>query len=602
MMHRKYSIEMLNNKEFEILNALLETKGTSQRAIAKSTGLSLGTVNSTIKKLQDKDFVAGFKDGGSVFITDDGKKALDPYRVDNAIILAAGMSTRFAPISYEKPKGLLKVRDEVLIERQVRQLQEAGISDITVVTGYKKEQYFYLEDALGVRIAINEEYAERNNHSSLKAVESLLRNTYICSSDIYYESNPFRRYEWKAFYAAQYEYEKTEEWCITAGAGKRITEVKIGGENSWYMIGHAYFDQQFSNQFIKILNKEYNNPKTKDKLWEQLYIDHIKEFDMSLKSYEGGIHEFDSLAELKEFDPDFLENVDSEVFTNIENTLGCDRSEITDIFPLKQGITNLSCHFKVNNNEYVYRHPGVGTDQLVNRDSEAEIQEIARKLGLDDTFIHEDAQSGWKISRFIADCEAPDVKDDEQLDQMMQLARKLHDSGYVVDATFDFYKESCRYEELLGGRAAIEIPGYMSIAKRIDQLHEYVSRDETMICLSHNDFWPMNILKDSNNKMYLIDWEYAGMSDYASDFGTFVVESQLDEEDATRALRFYYGREPSLEELRHNFAYAAFAGWCWYVWSLYKEAQGELVGKWLHIYYRFGKDYLDKALKLYQQA
>lgn len=601
MTQRKCSIKMLNNKEFEILRLLQSSGSSSQRAIAKSTGLSLGTVNSTIKKLQENKLVSPSDSNTSLSITNEGMQALDPYRVDNAIILAAGLSTRFAPISYEKPKGLLKVRDEVLIERQIRQLQEVGISDITVVTGYKKEQYFYLEDTLGVHIAINEEYAERNNHSSLKAIEDLLKNTYICSSDIYYESNPFHQHEWKAFYSAQYASEETEEWCITTGSGKRISEVKIGGENSWYMIGHAYFDQQFSDQFVKILNKEYDNPETKDKLWEHLYIDHIKEFDMVLKPYEGGIHEFDSLDELKEFDPDFLENVDSEVFRNIENTLGCDRSEITDIFPLKQGITNLSCHFAVNNNEYVYRHPGVGTDQLVNRDSEAEIQEIARKLGLDDTFIHEDAQSGWKISRFVANCEAPDVKDDEQLDQMMQLAKRLHDSEYTVDATFDFYKESCRYEELLGGRDAIQIPGYLKIAKQIDQLHEFAARDESRICLSHNDFWPMNILKDSNNKMFLIDWEYAGMSDYASDFGTFVVESQLDEEDAVRALRFYFGREPSLEELRHNFAYVAFAGWCWYVWSLYKEAQGELVGKWLRIYYKFGKDYLGKALKLYQQ-
>lgn len=593
---------MLNYKEFEILRSLQLFGDSSQRVIAKNTRLSLGTVNSTIKKLQESGLVSYIDSNASLSITRSGLKALDSYRVDNAVILAAGMSTRFAPISYERPKGLLKVRGEILIERQIRQLHEAGIYDITLVVGYKKEQYFYLEDTAGIHIVVNEEFAERNNHSSLKAIEDMLKNTYICSSDVYYEKNPFYQYEWKAFYSAQYAPETTEEWCITTGSGKRIIDVEISGENSWYMVGHAYFDRRFSNRFVQILNEEYNNSETKDKLWEQLYIDHIKELDMLIKPYAGGIHEFDSLDELKEFDPDFLENVDSEVFINIENTLGCDRSEITDIFPLKQGITNLSCHFTVGENEYVYRHPGVGTDRLVNRNSEAEIQEIARKLGLDDTFIHEDAGSGWKISRFIANCEAPDVKNDEDLDQMMQLIRRLHDSECVVEATFDFYKESCRYEELLGGRSAIEIPGYMDMARRIDQLHEYVSRDETMTCLSHNDFWPMNVLKDSNNKMRLIDWEYAGMSDYASDFGTFVVESQLNEEDAIRALRFYFRREPSLEELRHNFAFVAFAGWCWYVWSLYKEAQGELVGKWLHIYYRFGKDYLNKSLKLYQQA
>ena len=42
-----------------------------------------------------------------------------------AVILAAGKSNRFAPFTYEKPKGLFRVRNEVLIERQVEQMIEA---------------------------------------------------------------------------------------------------------------------------------------------------------------------------------------------------------------------------------------------------------------------------------------------------------------------------------------------------------------------------------------------------------------------------------------------------------------------------------------------
>ena len=55
----------------------------------------------------------------------------------NAIIIAAGTSSRFVPLSFEKPKGLIEVKGEVLIERQLRQLNEAGIDDITIVVGYK---------------------------------------------------------------------------------------------------------------------------------------------------------------------------------------------------------------------------------------------------------------------------------------------------------------------------------------------------------------------------------------------------------------------------------------------------------------------------------
>ena len=46
--------------------------------------------------------------------------------VDNAIILAAGTSSRFAPLSREHHKAMTVVRGEILIERQIRQLKDAG--------------------------------------------------------------------------------------------------------------------------------------------------------------------------------------------------------------------------------------------------------------------------------------------------------------------------------------------------------------------------------------------------------------------------------------------------------------------------------------------
>ena len=68
----------------------------------------------------------------------------------NAIILAAGKSSRFAPFTYEKPKGLFRVKGEILVERQIEQLMQAGVSDIYVVVGYMKEKFFYLKQKMSV--------------------------------------------------------------------------------------------------------------------------------------------------------------------------------------------------------------------------------------------------------------------------------------------------------------------------------------------------------------------------------------------------------------------------------------------------------------------
>ena len=122
---------------------------------------------------------------------------------------------------------------------------------------------------------------------------------------------------------------------------------------------NAYFkenENDYKSCSYAILEAEYDKPETTDKLWEDLYIEHIKELDMVIKKYpEGEINEFDSLDELRAFDPHFIENVDSDIFDNIEQVLGCSKSEIHDVYPLKQGLTNLSCHFRTNDGEYVYR-------------------------------------------------------------------------------------------------------------------------------------------------------------------------------------------------------------------------------------------------------
>lgn len=589
---------MLTENEFKVLKALVVRGIASQRALAEGTGISLGSVNAALKGLASKSMV----EGGAV--TPRGFEALDFYKVENAVIMAAGLSSRFAPISYEKPKGLLVVRGEVLIERQIRQLQEAGITDITVVVGYKKEHFFYLEREFGVRIAVNEQYASRNNNSSLMAVREKLGNTYICSSDDYFTVNPFEPYVYKAYYASVFAAGETKEWCIEQGAGGRIESVTVGGRDSLIMMGHVYFDRAFSSKFVDILEKEYDLPATADKLWEEIYVDHIKEFDMVARPYdEGVIHEFDSLDELRDFDPYFLRNVDSEVFDNIVTVLGCDVDDIHDVYPLKQGLTNLSCHFSVGEAEYVYRHPGAGTESIIDREAELVAQSLAKELGLDDTYIFEDPASGWKISRFVPNVRPLDPHDSAQVKRAMKMARSLHGASVKMRRTFDFYDESQKYAALLEeAKGKTDIAGYDDMARKAARLKAFIDADDAPRCLTHNDFFSLNFLIDEQDGMHLIDWEYAGMSDYASDFGTFVVCCELDYDEAREALSFYFDRTPTFSEHRHNFAQVAMAGWCWYVWSLFKESQGEHVGEWLYIYYRYAVDYLDRTLAWYERG
>ncbi|WP_253283859.1 phosphotransferase [Arcanobacterium phocae] len=589
----------LSLPQFEVLYEISKADSAlSCEDLEKLTSLSSDTVSVAMQEL------AQFGYTSENMITDAGMSALEPYRVKNAVIMAAGLSSRFAPISYERPKGTLLVRGEILMERQIDQLLEAGITDITLIVGYKKEYYFYLKEKYDIDIIVNKEYSTRNNNGSLWLVKEKLDNTYICSSDNYFTENPFRSHEYHTYYAAQYAYGETDEWCIDYDEDGLIVGAVEGGADSWIMMGHAYFDSTFAQNFRDVLHRVYHLPHTAGKLWDVVYLDHINELDMWIKKYpDNTILEFDSVDELHEFDPDFMQNVDSEIFDHISSALHCEKSKIHDFYPLKQGLTNLSCHFSVGNNEYVYRHPGIGTEKIIDRNAELTALAQARELGFDSTFVVGDAAKGWKISRFIPNARTLDASNDGELKTAMEIAHRLHNSSMVLDKHFDYVEEGLRFSKLNEQIAPIEVPGYYTLQNKIIELKKFADADGYPTVPSHNDFFQLNFLIEEDGSMNLIDWEYAGISDAAADFGTLVVHDEnMTDERADEALTYYFGREPSAKERRHFWAYVTFSGWFWYVWALLKEAEGDELGEWLLTYYTYATKYVDSLLQDYKNS
>lgn len=258
------------------------------------------------------------------------------YRVDNAVIMAAGTASRFAPLSYEKPKALIEVRGEILIERQIRQLQEANIPEIILVTGYKQEQFAYLREKFGIHIVENKDYLTRNNNASIYAAKNFLKNTYICSSDNYFLENPFTAEVDDSYYASVYATGETKEWCMTEDADGFINSVNIGGCNAWYMLGHTFWSENFSKRFLDILEKIYDLPETADLLWESIYMQHLDVLKMKMRKYpDSVIFEFDTLDELRLFDESYISDTRSQILKDISHVLHCSEEHITQVTAYK---------------------------------------------------------------------------------------------------------------------------------------------------------------------------------------------------------------------------------------------------------------------------
>ena len=149
----------------------------------------------------------------------------------NAIILAAGKSTRFAPFTYEKPKGLFCVKGEILIERQIKQLKDAGVEDIYIIVGYMKEKFFYLEAKYNVKLLINNQFDQKGNLYTLYIARTYLSNTYICCADHYFIENPFvaQNPDNRSYRACVFLKGKFREFAVNVSDADVITGVDVGG-------------------------------------------------------------------------------------------------------------------------------------------------------------------------------------------------------------------------------------------------------------------------------------------------------------------------------------------------------------------------------------
>ncbi len=278
--------------------------------------------------------------------------------VKNAIIMAAGTSSRFAPLSYEKHKALIEVKGEILIERQIKQIKEAGIKDIYIVTGYKAEQFEYLKDKFGIKLINNTEYLTRNNNGSIWAVRDILGDSYICSSDNYFAQNPFENEVDDSYYAAEYAQEHTEEWCMTEDKEGYINSVVIGGEKTWYMLGHTFWSQDFAQKFLTILETEYNKEETKGKLWEKIFMAHLDTLKMKIRKYAPDvIFEFDTLDELRTFDNSYITDTRSEIIKEIVKQLNGKEKDIINIKRVESSTTEAGGFmFDCMGSHYTYKY------------------------------------------------------------------------------------------------------------------------------------------------------------------------------------------------------------------------------------------------------
>ncbi|MBR3818591.1 MAG: NTP transferase domain-containing protein [Clostridia bacterium] len=582
----------MDKNTFEVLRFLAENGGEkTQRMISEKTGLSLGSINKIVSKLKEISFI-----DDTYFLTQKGLDALAPYEVKNAIVLAAGMSTRFIPFSYEKPKGLTVVKGEVLIERQIRQLQEAGVKEIIVVLGHMMEKFLYLVDKFNVKVVLNKDYRYKNTHSSLYYSRKYLKNSYICCADNYFSESVFHRYEFHSLYSTIYmEGVLHGERGVFTNAKGLIVATQRPAVDQWIMNGYAYFNQEFSNKFRPILESVYDTPGTDGLYWEQIYAEHVDELPLYEKRYTSEqVMEFDSVAELEAFDPDYIKHNSISLVKNICDTFNCTPGDIHDIRPIPKGYTNRSFKFICNDQAYVYRTPGSISSEWIDRKSEKTALENAKQHGIDDSYIYADEEDGWKISHYIDVTDTFNFSNPVHIKMLCQKLRDLYRTPLTCNRRMDYMEEAIK---LLKGIKAVDAEAYQIASEQLDNIKEidrYIKADNWPIQMVHNDLYEDNILLDGDN-LYLIDWEYAGDTDIGYDVCKLFVKNNAEGKDIDKWLSFYFERMPTPTERKHIIGCAAVSFYYWYIWALYMIKHGndysELMLNYITFFNRYQKEF-----------
>ena len=99
------------------------------------------------------------------------------------IILAAGQGTRLRPLTDTRPKCLVELRGQTLLDRLLCAARTVGIEDVVVVGGYRADQLHRSD----LRVVLNPDYESTNMVSTLFCAEDLFAEGFILSyGDIAY--------------------------------------------------------------------------------------------------------------------------------------------------------------------------------------------------------------------------------------------------------------------------------------------------------------------------------------------------------------------------------------------------------------------------------
>jgi thiamine kinase-like enzyme len=243
-------------------------------------------------------------------------------------------------------------------------------------------------------------------------------------------------------------------------------------------------------------------------------------------------------------------------------------SDATDFQELSGGLTNTVVRITTPSNNYVARISRAELSVLgINRDNEHEITKIASDLGVGPKVRGYYPEKSTLVIDFIDGHTFNDQDLKEHLPGIIQRCKLFH-AGPLLPTEFDVFTVFEKYLDL-ALENEYELPqGFRDYLPAFTQLKEKIREKPALLVPCHNDLLAANFIKDKD-RIWIVDYEYAGNNDPAFELGNMWVEARLDLNTLKEIIELYYGEfKPSLFARTWLMAMTS-----QYFWALYASIQ-----------------------------
>lgn len=255
-----------------------------------------------------------------------------------------------------------------------------------------------------------------------------------------------------------------------------------------------------------------------------------------------------------------------------------DRTDITTTF-LSGGITNQNYRVDVGSESYVMRLGGAKTVLLgIDRANEYAASRAAANAGIAPEVLDFVQPEGYLIARFIRGREIPldEMRELATIQAVAQTVKKVHALA-PLRATFSPFQVVRDYDKLARENGVTTFPeNYAWLRARMDEIEQVLHRAALAPVFCHNDLLNGNFLRDEQNKIRILDWEYAGMGDPFFDLANFSAHHELTDDQIGILLAAYFG-ETVPEQFAHLKLQQAMSDFREAMWGVLQQGISELL-------------------------